>query len=178
MIGIEIPSSTDKDWNPVPGIRNPRHWIQNPRLSWNPLHGARVRFCRRGRHSQSGRSTPLSTEASIRTDVMIRPAATWATRTSRVRSPSFVKNVVRPLACVASVSNRVITRKLERKQKNGRYPPPPPSFIFCLLLSQLSRRTSQGNACYAGYKTIISWYRQAKVRRFFCICWYSRFKSS
>ena len=43
------------------------------------------------------------------------------------------------LACVASVSNQVIARKLERKQKKrlkgegeGRRgsPPPPPSFIF------------------------------------------------
>ena len=47
------------------------------------------------------------------------------------------------LACVASVSNRVIARKLEREQKKG--------FSFCfLLLSQLSGRTSRGNACYAG----------------------------
>ena len=37
------------------------------------------------------------------------------------------------LACVASVSNRVIARKLD------------------LLLSQLSRRTSRGNTCYAGF---------------------------
>ena len=41
-IGIQIPSSTDRDWNPVPGIRNPRYGIQNPRLSWIPLHGVRV----------------------------------------------------------------------------------------------------------------------------------------
>ena len=34
------------------------------------------------------------------------------------------------LACVASVSNRVIARKLERKQKKVCSPPPPPSFIF------------------------------------------------
>ena len=27
---------TDKDWNPVPGIRNPWRAIQNPRLSWIP----------------------------------------------------------------------------------------------------------------------------------------------
>ena len=25
-------SSTDKDWNPVPGIRNPRHGIQTSRM--------------------------------------------------------------------------------------------------------------------------------------------------
>ena len=33
-IGIQNPSSTK-----VPGIRNPRCGIQNPRLSWIPLHG-------------------------------------------------------------------------------------------------------------------------------------------
>ena len=41
-IGIQISNSTDKNWNQVPGIRNPRHGIQNPRLSWIPLHGANV----------------------------------------------------------------------------------------------------------------------------------------
>ena len=30
-----------KKWNPTLfGIRNPQHGIQNPRLSWIPLHGA------------------------------------------------------------------------------------------------------------------------------------------
>ena len=38
-IGIQSPSSTDKDWNPVSGIRNPWCGIQNPILSWIPLHG-------------------------------------------------------------------------------------------------------------------------------------------
>ena len=61
----------------------------------------------------------------------------------------------RYLACVASASNRVIARKLERERKkleSGRRaekrkqrfllsPPPPPSFLFFLLSSQLSRRT-------------------------------------
>ena len=37
-IGIQNPSSTDKDWNPVPGIWNPQRGIQNPSLSWIPLH--------------------------------------------------------------------------------------------------------------------------------------------
>ena len=37
-IGTQNPSSTDKYWNPVPGIRNPRRGIQNPRQSWTPLH--------------------------------------------------------------------------------------------------------------------------------------------
>ena len=36
--GIQNPSSTDKDWNQVAGIRNPRHGIQITRLSWIPLH--------------------------------------------------------------------------------------------------------------------------------------------
>ena len=35
-IGIQNRSSSDKDWNPVPGIRNPRRGFQNPRLSWIP----------------------------------------------------------------------------------------------------------------------------------------------
>ena len=39
-IGIKNPSSTDKDWKPVPGIRNPMHGIQNPRLFSIPLHEA------------------------------------------------------------------------------------------------------------------------------------------
>ena len=57
------------------------------------------------------------------------------------------------VACVASVSNRVIARKLEREQKKVRSPPPPPPPLFILFfaLVQLSRRTSRGNACYAGY---------------------------
>ena len=38
-IGIQNPSSTDKDWRPVPAIPNPLHGIQNPRLSWIPLRG-------------------------------------------------------------------------------------------------------------------------------------------
>ena len=38
-IVIQIPSSTDKDWNPVPGI-------QNPRLFWIPLIEIQLkRFC-------------------------------------------------------------------------------------------------------------------------------------
>ena len=41
MIGIQNPSSTDKDWNPVPGIRNPQRGIQNSRLSRIPLNGAK-----------------------------------------------------------------------------------------------------------------------------------------
>ena len=35
-IGIQNPTSTDKDWNPVPEIRNPR-------MSWFSLHGTKLR---------------------------------------------------------------------------------------------------------------------------------------
>ena len=38
MIGIQNPNFTDKDWNPVPGIRNPRLRIQNQRLSCQVEH--------------------------------------------------------------------------------------------------------------------------------------------
>ena len=38
--GIRDQSCTDKDLNPVPGIRNPRRRIQNPRLSCIHLHRA------------------------------------------------------------------------------------------------------------------------------------------
>ena len=38
-IGIQNPNFTNKDRNPVPGIRNPGRGIQNPRLSLIPLHG-------------------------------------------------------------------------------------------------------------------------------------------
>ena len=37
--GIQNPSFTDKDWNPVPGILNPCQGIQNPRLSWITSQG-------------------------------------------------------------------------------------------------------------------------------------------
>ena len=41
VIGIWYPSSTDKEVrNLVPKIQNPRLGIQNPKLSWIPLHGA------------------------------------------------------------------------------------------------------------------------------------------
>ena len=39
LLTIGIPNSTDKHWNPVLGIRNPRRGIQNPRLSGIPSHG-------------------------------------------------------------------------------------------------------------------------------------------
>ena len=34
-----VSSSKDKNWNSVPGIRNPQREIQNPRLSWISLYG-------------------------------------------------------------------------------------------------------------------------------------------
>ena len=36
--GIQYPNFTNKDRNPVPGIRNLGRGIQNQRLSWIPLH--------------------------------------------------------------------------------------------------------------------------------------------
>ena len=79
---------------------------------------------------------------------------------------AIFENSSKLLACVASVSNRVIARKLERKQKKdwrgrGRgeeeevpsFPSASPVIHFFFLpLSQFSRRTSRGNACYAGYE--------------------------
>ena len=41
---IEEYISTDNDRNQVPGIQNLRCGIQNARLSWIPLHGARKKF--------------------------------------------------------------------------------------------------------------------------------------
>ena len=35
-IQIQSPRSSNKDWNPVPGIRNPWCGIQNPRMWWIP----------------------------------------------------------------------------------------------------------------------------------------------
>ena len=83
---------------------------------------------------------------------------------TRGLSPAFSRDSLH-LACVASVSNRVIARKLERKQKKKsvsnrviarkleRTPFPVIHFFF-LLSSQFSRRTSRGNACYAGYASL------------------------
>ena len=51
------------------------------------------------------------------------------------------------VACIASVSNRVIARKLEREQKKGGVPRP--SFVFALVPT-FSTNTL-GNACDVGY---------------------------
>ena len=55
-IGIQNPSSTDKYWNPVSGIRNPRCGVHNPRLSWIPFyesgHSVNITLVNQhGRHS-------------------------------------------------------------------------------------------------------------------------------
>ena len=49
-IGIQNPSSTDKDWNQVAGIRNPRRGIQNPRLCWIPFHSLGRNFYNRKKY--------------------------------------------------------------------------------------------------------------------------------
>ena len=38
-IGIQNPSYTENEWNPVSGVRNPRHEIHVPRLTWISLCG-------------------------------------------------------------------------------------------------------------------------------------------
>ena len=75
-----------------------------------------------------------------------------------------VKLATPPLACLASVSNRVIARKLERKRKikrckregEGRrcsfFPLPLPCHSFFLLSFSTN---SRGNACYAGYSAAV-----------------------
>ena len=55
----------------------------------------------------------------------------------RSRVNKRIKVIYADVACVASVSNRVIARKLERKQKKvegGGGGEPPPSFIFFALV--------------------------------------------
>ena len=51
------------------------------------------------------------------------------------------------VACIASVSNRVIARKLEREQNKGGVPRP--SFVFALVPTFSTK--SLGNACDVGY---------------------------
>ena len=41
VVGIQNPSYTDKDWNSVRRIRNPRLGIQVPKLSWIVLLGTK-----------------------------------------------------------------------------------------------------------------------------------------
>ena len=48
-------------------------------------------------------------------------------------------------------SEKVLLKQGRCSLRSKRFPPPPPpSFIFFLLSFQFSRRTSRGNACYAG----------------------------
>ena len=68
------------------------------------------------------------------------------------------------LACVASVSSRVIARKVKREQKKKNMEgggggekgqraaarPPPPPFLFCFCSRPNFLDASRGNACYAG----------------------------
>ena len=59
------------------------------------------------------------------------------------------------LACVASVSNRVIARTLEQEPtKKGVPSAPPPSFLFSFALVPTFSTNSRGNACYAGYSDL------------------------
>ena len=83
--------------------------------------------------------------ATVMLDRVLRGTGKTGQQTSKL--PKIEFSDASRLACVASVSNRVIARKLERKQKKL----PLPRHSFFLLLSQLSKRTSRGNACYAGY---------------------------
>ena len=40
-IGIQNQTSPDKDWGPIRVTRHPGRGIQNPKLSWIPLYGAK-----------------------------------------------------------------------------------------------------------------------------------------
>ena len=65
---LQSPRFIDKDWNPVPGIRNPQRGIQNPsRLSWIPLPGAMI--IDRGKQGLRLRLMPLSPARPLRLSV-------------------------------------------------------------------------------------------------------------
>ena len=57
------------------------------------------------------------------------------------------------VACVASVSNRVIARKLEREQKKGSFPSPSPviHFVFCSCPSFLDEPREETLATQATF---------------------------
>ena len=40
-IGMQNQSSPEKDWDLIPVTRHPGRGIQNPKLSWIPLYGAK-----------------------------------------------------------------------------------------------------------------------------------------
>ena len=76
---------------------------------------------------------------------------------------------MKPVACVASVSIRVIARKLEREQKKKKMeggrgrekrkpsvPSPSPFIPFFFVLVPVFLTNSSGTACYAGYETSVS----------------------
>ena len=52
-----------------------------------------------------------------------------------------------------SWANAVFQNREVCEQAVPSFPSPSPIILFLLLLSQLSRRTSRGDACYAGYRT-------------------------
>ena len=52
-------SSTDRDWNPVPGIRNTCYCIQNRKLSWIPYPRRQRLFIRGFRFRSRLRSAPM-----------------------------------------------------------------------------------------------------------------------
>ena len=64
----------------------------------------------------------------------------WVCKRISFESASAQLSAITIIACVASVSNRVIAQKLERKRKKPSFPSPSPVITF-LLSSQLSRRT-------------------------------------
>ena len=61
------------------------------------------------------------------------------------------------LACVASVSNRVITRRLERKQKKGSFVPLPLPVIhfFCSCPSFLDEPREETLATQATFMLVV-----------------------
>ena len=62
--GIQFPLHEDR--NPVPGIQNLRRGIQNPRLSWIPLHWTKVSF--KGKEKTSATSRLVSYPSSPEKD--------------------------------------------------------------------------------------------------------------
>ena len=76
---------------------------------------------------------------------------------SRLAKHRFNRKAAVILACVESVSNRVIARKRAKKKVS---PPPPQSFLFCFALIPTFSTNSRGNACYVGYGTYSDFKRQ------------------
>ena len=74
----------------------------------------------------------------------------WVCKRISLESASAQLSAITIIACVASVPNRVIAQKLERKRKKTFFPSPSPVVPFFALFSTFSTN-SRGNACYAGY---------------------------